>query len=45
MVAVTAGELSPVPTGIVYCGAIEGCHEAYELAPSTGVDRGAHRLV
>ena len=30
MVAVTAGELSPVPTGIVYCGAIEGCHEAYE---------------
>ena len=27
----TAGELSPVPTGIVYCGAIEGCHEAYEL--------------
>jgi DNA-binding CsgD family transcriptional regulator/tetratricopeptide (TPR) repeat protein len=31
MVAVTAGELSPVPTGLVYCGAIEGCHEAYEL--------------
>jgi DNA-binding CsgD family transcriptional regulator/tetratricopeptide (TPR) repeat protein len=31
MVAVIAGELSPVPTGLVYCGAIEGCHEAYEL--------------
>ena len=31
MVAVTAGELSPVVTGLVYCGAIEGCHEAYEL--------------
>jgi len=31
MVAATAGELSPVPTGLVYCGAIEGCHEAYEL--------------
>jgi DNA-binding CsgD family transcriptional regulator len=31
MVAVIAGELSPVPTGFVYCGAIEGCHEAYEL--------------
>lgn len=31
MVAVIAGELSPVPTGLVYCGAIEGCHEAYEM--------------
>jgi DNA-binding CsgD family transcriptional regulator len=31
MVAATAGELSPVPTGLVYCGAIEGCQEAYEL--------------
>jgi DNA-binding CsgD family transcriptional regulator len=31
MVAVIAGELSPVTTGLVYCGAIEGCHEAYEL--------------
>ena len=31
MVAVTAGELSPVVTGFVYCGVIEGCHATYEL--------------
>jgi DNA-binding NarL/FixJ family response regulator len=31
MVAVTAGELSPILTGLVYCSVIEGCHEAYEL--------------
>jgi DNA-binding CsgD family transcriptional regulator len=31
MLAVTGGELSPIVTGIVYCGAIAGCEEAYEL--------------
>ena len=31
MVAVTAGELSPLITGLIYCGLITGCHEVYEL--------------
>ncbi len=31
MVSVTTGELSPIPTGIVYCSAIEGCRQAHEL--------------
>src|SRR5688572_33190731 len=30
MVAVTAGELSPIINGFVYCGAIMGCREAWE---------------
>jgi DNA-binding CsgD family transcriptional regulator len=31
MVAVTAGELSPIVTGLLYCSVIDGCHEVYAL--------------
>ncbi|HEX6115820.1 MAG TPA: response regulator transcription factor [Solirubrobacterales bacterium] len=31
MVAASAGELSPIVTGLVYCGVIDGCQEIYEL--------------
>jgi DNA-binding NarL/FixJ family response regulator len=30
MVAVTAGELSPIVNGFIYCGVITGCQAAYE---------------
>ena len=32
MVAVTAGELSPIVTGLIYCSVIEGCQEVYALS-------------
>ena len=31
MLVVAAGELSPIVTGIVYCGVIAGCEAAYDL--------------
>ncbi len=31
MVAVTAGELSPIVTGVLYCSVIDGCNQVYEL--------------
>jgi hypothetical protein len=31
MVAVTEGRLSPIVSGLVYCGVITGCQDAYEL--------------
>ena len=31
MVAVTADELTPPVTGLIYCGLIAGCHEVYDL--------------
>jgi DNA-binding NarL/FixJ family response regulator len=34
LVAATAGELSPVMTGIVYCNTIAFCQDAYELGHS-----------
>ena len=31
MIAVTAGELSPVTTGLIYCSVIDGCQQVYAL--------------
>jgi tetratricopeptide (TPR) repeat protein len=31
MVAVVAGELSPIVTGLIYCSVLEACQEAYAL--------------
>jgi DNA-binding CsgD family transcriptional regulator len=31
MLATSTGEMSPIVTGVVYCGVIAGCEEAFEL--------------
>ena len=45
MLRVTAGELSPIASGLVYCWVILGCEEAYGAALRPGMDRCPDDLV
>jgi hypothetical protein len=45
MVAVTTRELSPIATGMVYCGVILACQEVYEVGACPRVDGCSDTLV